>query len=505
MGKISDVYLFITPSKDVDYQRVGETSAHMIQDFNPDVNIKLMEFENIINPVDYELIYPIMLDACKNIIDTHPDEKYLINISSGTPTMATCWILLKQSGLIPKAMAVQAIPPQFWQNQLVEVEKNGKIIKEKKDLSPVKEVNLEIDDFPQISTPSAQKLQLTIINREKEHLSKENQNLSSKIYNSEIDQALSFIIGKSKQIHDIKEQILDEIDKDTSVLILGERGTGKELIKRAIWDQCHKPNDNPLIERDCGSFPEQLFASELFGYKKGAFTGATTDKAGCIEDAKNGVLFLDEIGNLSLENQRKLLRFIQLKEYIPTGGTENDKKKTKAQVVAATNKNVNDSSLFAQDIKDRFEIKINLPALKERKEDIPLLIDFFITIYAKQYDLSHPTIIGKDVIKKLIEYDWPGNIRELELWLKKIIKKYRNSAITLDDLPERLIEEIMKEEESEVDFLPDLPLPVPITNYTELIKEKARSLAFGNHAEVDRYLCQNEGTEKQLQYRKRKK
>ena len=182
-----------------------------------------------------------------------------------------------------------------------------------------------------------------------------------------------------------------------------------------------------------------------------------------------------------------------------------DKKKTKAQVVAATNKNVNDSSLFAQDIKDRFEIKINLPALKERKEDIPLLIDFFITIYAKQYDLSHPTIIGKDVIKKLIEYDWPGNIRELELWLKKIIKKYRDSAITLDDLPERLIEEIMKEEESEVDFLPDLPLPVPITNYTELIKEKARSLAFGNHAEVDRYLCQNEGTEKQLQYRKRKK
>ncbi len=490
---ITEIYLFITPNKDIDYLKVGKATVRMMKDLKTEVSVNLISIENLSNPVDYDLVYPVILDNCKKIVDTISQGEYLINISSGTPTMATCWILLVQSGLIPNAKPVQALPPQFWQNQLVD----GK----KVNLPPVREVHFEIDDFPNISTPSAQKRQLTIINREKEQVTNENRELATKIHASEIDNLLPFIIGKSKQIREIKEQILDEIDNNTSVLILGERGTGKELIKQAIWDQFHKQNSKPLIERDCGSYSEQLFASELFGYKKGAFTGANADKIGCIEDAKNGMLFLDEIGNLSLENQRKLLRFIQFKKYIPMGGTENDKKETKVQVVAATNKNVNDYSLFAQDIKDRFEIKINLPALKERKEDIRLLIDFFITIYAKQYDLSHPTIIGKDVIDRIIEYDWPGNIRELELWLKKIVRKYREKSITLNDLPDRIIEEIIQEGDTDTSSLPALPLPCSLPEYVELIRIKARSLSNGNNAEVDRLLCQTDGTEKQRQYR----
>ncbi len=201
---------------------------------------------------------------------------------------------------------------------------------------------------------------------------------------------------------------------DATVLITGESGTGKEVLARYIHKNS-KRSDKPFIAINCGAIPDDLLEAELFGYKKGAFTGASSDKKGIIEEAEGGTLLLDEIGELPLNLQVKLLRVLQEGEIKPLGSSK--AKKVNVRFIAATNKNLEElvkKGLFREDLFYRLNvISINIPPLRERKEDIIPLAKFFIKKYATKYSIK-PKILSEKAISELIEYNWPGNVRELE-------------------------------------------------------------------------------------------
>jgi len=477
-AEVERIYLFVTPAKSqaaVNYEEIARKTKAIMEQDKPGLVVELitMDFQN---PIDYDLVYPVMLDVTQKVLEDAQVKTAakIINITSGTPTMTACWVLLQKSGLIPNARLVQSFETKF-------ARERG---------ASTQEVNLTIDDFPQIIVPPTLKRQLTILSREKEKLAQQ-------IQQTEIQQAIPEIIGRSKAIQTVKEQILYDINSETHVLIVGERGTGKQVVAEAIWRLYHGENDTQLKTFDCGTFSKELVTAELFGYVKGAFTGATENRNGILKECNNRMLFLDEIGNLPSEGQNALLRYLATGEIRKIGSQQVETVKT--QLVAATNKNINDSTLFAQDLKDRFDELIQLPSLKDRKEDIPLLINHFISRYTHK-----PFILSDDILTKLLDFNWPGNIRELEKWIKRVIRRFPDGGeLKLNDLPDNFIQQILSEDDKNYD-LPDLPLSIPLDQYVEKIKEKARTMAKGKMVEVDRLLNQKVGTEKQRQYRIRK-
>ncbi len=478
---ISKIFVFTTPKTDrADYTEIANENIKIIKSIKKEIEITPVQID-LANPVDFDLVYPKMLDALLNIIEENniKDDEKIINITSGTPTMSACWVLLAQSGLIKNTKLVQSFEQQY--------SRSGKT---------TREVNFDIDDFPTIKAPSALKRQLTITSRE-------NKELKNKLVQEELDRKVPDLIGTSKAIRDVKDQIVHDINDKTHVLIIGERGTGKEVIANSIWKLYHKKNDEKLKTVDCGSFPKELIQSELFGHTKNAFTGANTEREGILSLAKDKMIFLDEIGNLSLDGQQKLLRVLSHGEIRKLGSDEVDN--ISIQIIAATNKNIDDPELFAQDIKDRFDEIISLPPLKNRKEDIPLLIDHFMKIYSGSNKTLSPIQIDKALYKKLINFDWPGNIRQLEKWVQKIIRRFsEGGTIKLENLPERFIDDLI-DDNSDDFILPELPLLIPLDDYVEKIREKARKMSDNNMSEVDRLLNQKLGTEKQRQYRERNK
>ncbi|WP_431133967.1 sigma 54-interacting transcriptional regulator [Psychroserpens mesophilus] len=212
--------------------------------------------------------------------------------------------------------------------------------------------------------------------------------------------------------------VLTEVDTvaptNATVLLLGESGTGKELLARAIHNASLR-NDKPLIKVNCSAIPRELIESELFGHKKGSFTGAVNDKVGKFELADGGTLFLDEIGELPIDMQPKILRFLQEGEIEVVGGV--DLKTLDVRVIAATNRNLLEEikmKRFREDLYFRLNVfPIHIPALRERKDDIPLLVEHFVDKFNKAYD-KHIKYISDDAMSKLKAYNWPGNIRELE-------------------------------------------------------------------------------------------
>ena len=241
-------------------------------------------------------------------------------------------------------------------------------------------------------------------------------------------------IGQSSAMQIVFEQIQKVAKTDANVLILGENGTGKELVARDIHEYSHR-NKQPLVKVDLGSVPEALFESELFGHVKGAYTDARTDRAGKFEIAAGGSLFLDEIGNLPISMQSKLLSVIQDKEFCRLGS--NEKIKSDIRLICATNisyDELNTRSHFRQDLLYRINtLIIYLPPLRERKDDIPLLANFFIEKYTKKYNKNN-TKLSKDAIKKLQKYQWPGNIRELEHLIERNIIMCENTLLKSGDI-----------------------------------------------------------------------
>jgi DNA-binding NtrC family response regulator len=246
------------------------------------------------------------------------------------------------------------------------------------------------------------------------------------------------IIAKSPQMQRIFETLEKVIPTRSNILLRGESGTGKGLIAEFI--HCRSPRrDNPFMTINCSAIPEQLLESELFGYRKGAFTGATTDKAGLIVMADGGTLFLDEIGDMPLSLQAKLLKVIETGEVMPLGDTK--PKYVDVRIIAATNKNLEEmihEGTFREDLYYRLNvIEIFIPPLRERKEDIPLLVQYFIRKFGQE---NNKVVKGIDeeAMKVIMDYPWYGNVRELSNVIERAVVLCNSDTITLRDLPDRI-------------------------------------------------------------------
>lgn len=234
----------------------------------------------------------------------------------------------------------------------------------------------------------------------------------------------------------VMKKILDDIEKiaatDANVLLLGENGTGKELIARYIHSRSHR-SANEFVMVDVGALPANLFESELFGHRKGAFTDAKEDRVGRIETANNGTLFLDEIGNLSINLQPKLLTAIQQREVTPLGAKTTIR--VDVRLICATNTNIVEAvsqGNFRQDLLYRINtIQITLPPLRERKEDIPELATFFINTYSTRYNRERE--LTEEALQLLMKHHWPGNIRELQHAIERAVIMSDDTAIRPKD------------------------------------------------------------------------
>jgi two-component system response regulator AtoC len=264
---------------------------------------------------------------------------------------------------------------------------------------------------------------------EKVHLVEENQFLRERV---DTESDLHGIVGSSAKIQDVLRMISRLKDTRTPVLIAGESGTGKELVARAIHFRGSFAN-RPFVAVDCGSLVPTLIESELFGYEKGAFTGALRSKTGLFQSASGGTIFLDEIGELPLEMQAKLLRVLQEKEIRPVGS--NQKVKVDVRVVAATNRDLEAeyrNGTFRKDLYFRLNVvTVHLPSLRERRSDIPMLTHWFLDRHAPDSSMQ----VTNSAMKCLLQYDWPGNVRELENCIERAVALGDHKTIDLGDLP----------------------------------------------------------------------
>jgi DNA-binding NtrC family response regulator len=264
---------------------------------------------------------------------------------------------------------------------------------------------------------------------EKVRLVAENQFLRERVSN-EIE--LHGIVGSSAKIQDVLRMIARLKDTRTPVLIAGESGTGKELVARAIHYRGALAK-RPFVAVDCGSLVPTLIESELFGYERGAFTGAMKAKMGLFESANGGTIFLDEVGELPQEMQAKLLRVLQEKEIRRVGS--NVSTKVEVRVIAATNRDLEteyQAGRFRKDLYFRLNVvTVHLPALRERKSDIPNLVQYFLERFAPGQDVQVTT----RAIKSLLQYEWPGNVRELENCVERAIALGNHEVIDVHDLP----------------------------------------------------------------------
>src|SRR5437867_4192500 len=244
------------------------------------------------------------------------------------------------------------------------------------------------------------------------------------------------IVGASAKIQDVLRMISRLKDTRTPVLIAGESGTGKELVARAIHFRGSFAN-RPFVAVDCGSLVPTLIESELFGYEKGAFTGAVRSKTGLFQSANGGTIFLDEIGELPLEMQAKLLRVLQEKEVRPVGS--NQKVRVDVRVIAATNRDLEAAyrnGTFRKDLYFRLNVvTVHLPSLRERRSDIPMLVHWFLERLAPGDSIQ----VTSAAMKALLQYDWPGNVRELENCIARAVTLGDGKIIDVGDLPPSLI------------------------------------------------------------------
>lgn len=249
---------------------------------------------------------------------------------------------------------------------------------------------------------------------------------------------LEQLVGVSEPMQQVLEFVQKVADSDSTVMIQGESGTGKELVARMLHFNSLR-RDRPLVPVNCGAIPENLLESELFGHEKGAFTGATHARMGRFELAHGGTIFLDEIGELSLPLQVKLLRVLQEREFERVGG--NRTIHVDVRIIAATNQDLEtmvEERRFRQDLFYRLNvIPIVIPPLRERRTDIPLLIDHFLTRFNQS---KHTEVVGLDgeALRLLTEYDWPGNIRELENMMERLVVLKKQGILSSEDLPQKI-------------------------------------------------------------------
>ena len=303
---------------------------------------------------------------------------------------------------------------------------------------------MKLGAYDYISKPFSPLEELRLFLRrmaEKIRLVEENKFLRERV---DTESGLHGIVGSSAKIQDVLRMISRLKDTRTPVLITGESGTGKELVARAIHFRGPFAN-RPFVAVDCGSLVPTLIESELFGYEKGAFTGAVRSKTGLFQSAHGGTIFLDEIGELPPEMQAKLLRVLQEKEVRPVGS--NQKVKLDVRVMAATNRDLEkeyQTGSFRKDLYFRLNVvTVHLPALRERRSDIPMLAHWFLDRKASGSSIQ----ITNAAMKSMLQYDWPGNVRELENCIERAVALGADRTIDHDDLPPAVVAAAMLEPE----------------------------------------------------------
>ena len=242
------------------------------------------------------------------------------------------------------------------------------------------------------------------------------------------------IVGSSEAMQDVYKLIGQVAEQNVTVLIRGESGTGKELVARAIYHHSRR-SEKPFLEVNCAALPESLLESELFGYEKGAFTGANERKIGKFEQVKGGTLFLDEIGEMSLMTQAKVLRVIQYGDFTRVGG--NEIVRSDVRLIVATNRILEEAikqGKFREDLYYRLNvITIAIPPLRERREDVSDLVQYFIKKYSKEAN-KNIRGIDKKALKELVEYPWPGNVRQLENCIRRAVVLSKGFTVSPEDL-----------------------------------------------------------------------
>lgn len=309
------------------------------------------------------------------------------------------------------------------------------------------------------------------------------------------------IIGVSSAIRHIHETIEKVAKADSTVLITGESGTGKELVAKTIHIKSSRASKR-YVAINCAAFPHELLEAELFGHEKGAFTGAVVRRTGRFEYADGGTIFLDEIGDMPLTLQSKLLRVLQERAIERLGG--NDMIPVNVRVISATNKNLEDSikhGKFREDLYHRLDvIPIEIPPLRERKEDIPPLCRFLLYKHAERFGRGEVKL-REDAINLFISYGWPGNVREMENVVERLLVLNENNVITPGDLPDKLTGNKMPDlpDAPEVDegfnpFAGGIDLNSSIDEYERRLINHALELHKGVKAQAAKYLNINRTT-----------
>ncbi|MEW6532603.1 MAG: sigma-54 dependent transcriptional regulator [Thermodesulfobacteriota bacterium] len=302
--------------------------------------------------------------------------------------------------------------------------------------------------------------------------------------------AFGEIIGHSREMMDVFDMINRVATSKASVLILGESGTGKELVAKAIHAKSPRAN-KPFVVVNCSAIPETLIESELFGHVKGAFTGAVTNKAGLVEEAHTGTLFLDEVGEIPVFVQAKLLRFLQDREFRRVGEVESGK--VDVRVITATNRNLEkemQGGRFREDLYYRLNvIRVRIPPLRDREEDIPLLVEHFLKKFAREQRKSIKKVSAL-AMRVLCNYQYPGNVRELENIIERCVTLEQSDQLTAEHLPDRLVESVQPDV---VTGDPDFPAGgINLDQATQDLEKKlilrALEMAGGNRARASRLL-----------------
>jgi two-component system response regulator PilR (NtrC family) len=321
---------------------------------------------------------------------------------------------------------------------------------------------------------------------EKRRLARENVALRDEIKGR---YKLDRLLGKSPPMERVFEILRKVASTRTSVLLIGESGTGKELAARALHEL--SPRTGPFVAVNCGAIPETLLESELFGHVRGSFTGANVDKQGLFEAANSGTLLLDEVADLPLAMQVKLLRVLQERRVKPVGGVS--EREVDVRIVAATNRDLEaevEKSAFRQDLYYRLNvIQLRLPPLRERREDLPLLVDHFIRKFSAEHGRN---VVGAapEVMSALMLYHFPGNVRELENMIERAVTLSNTDWLALDAFPNLIGLQGVQESPSTVGHLPEsgLDLEHHLEEYERSILIKALERTGGNRTEAARLL-----------------
>jgi len=440
------IFLFSTSGT----QKNAEDTSIIIKEKFKETNVEIIK-TNIEDPYNYSFMIKEVRDlAIGNIYRTHQNSQFFILIGPGFPQMQTCWFLLASSGEIPATLLY---------------------IREEQYAGPGKNKIGEIDprskELPHIQ-PKISLREIKTVSEEK--------------LKNVIEQI--GIVGDDPKL---KEAIIDSAkaaNYEFPILILGETGTGKELIARLIHELSPR-SKHTFFPFNCATLPEGTIEAELFGYKKGAFTGADEDKKGIIETCEDGTLFLDEIADLPPKAQAGLLRAIQFQNIIRLG--DHQTKGVNVRFIGATNKNIKDEKIFRKDLYFRLStIVIELPPLRERKPDIPKLALYFL----KKFNEKHKKNIEfeQDLLAHLQEYEWKGNIRELSQVIERTVLLTESEKVTVDEFKKKYTHETAKYHPE----IPELHYGFSLEDYLNKIRadiiNKALEKANGNQSEAAKYL-----------------